>query len=106
MRLPARIEPWLSAEDREVWAREAPDKGAYRRRLAIWLTGVCRIPAHRVTELLCASRQAVWLGMAQYNQQGPEGHRRARCGGRRWAWLSCRGTALLLAVDSATFMAF
>ena len=85
MCLPARIEPWLSAEDRQVWAREAADKGAYQRRLAIWLTGVCRIPAHRVAELLCVSRQAVCLGIVQYNQHGPEGHPRTGCRGRRWA---------------------
>ncbi len=85
MRLPARIEPWLSTEDLQVRAREAPDKSAYQRRLAIWLTGVCHLPAHRVAESLCVSKQAVWLWITQYNWQGPEGLRRA---GRRWAWLS------------------
>ena len=73
MRPPARIEPWLSTEALQVWVREAPDKGAYQRRLAIWLTDVCRLPAHRVAESLCVSKQAVWLWIAQYNQQGPEG---------------------------------
>jgi len=88
MRLPARIEPWLSTEDLQVWVREAPDKSAYQRRLAIWLTGVCHLPAHRVAESLCVSKQAVWLWIAQYNQQGPEGLHCAGRGGRRWAWLS------------------
>jgi transposase len=88
MRPPARIEPWLSTQALQVWVREAPDKGAYQRRLAIWLTAVCRLPAHRVAESLCVSKQAVWLWIAQYNQQGPEGLRRAGRGGRRWAWLA------------------
>jgi transposase len=88
MRLPARIEPWLSTEDLQAWVREAPDKGAYQRRLAIWLTAVERLPAHRVAESLCVSKQAVWLWIAQYNEQGPEGLRRAGRGGRRWAWLA------------------
>jgi transposase len=88
MRLPARIEPWLSTEDLQVWVREAPDRSAYQRRLAIWLTEVCRLPAHRVAESLCVSKQAVWLWIAQFNRQGPEGLHRAGRGGRRWAWLS------------------
>ena len=88
MRPPARIEPWLSTQDLQVWVREAPDKGAYQRRLAIWLTDVCRLPAHRVAESLCVSKQAVWLWIAQYNRQGPEGLSRAGRGGRRRAWLS------------------
>ena len=40
MRLAAQIEPCLSTEDVQVWVREAPDKGANQRRLAVWLTGV------------------------------------------------------------------
>jgi len=88
MRLPARIEPWLSTEDLPVGVRKAPDKSAYQRRLAIWLTGVGRLPAHRVAESLCVSKQAIWLWIGQYNQDGPEGLHRAGRGGRRWAWLS------------------
>ncbi len=88
MRPPARIEPWLPTEALQVWVREAQDKEAYQRRLAIWLTDVCRLPAHRVAESLCVSKQAVWLWIAQYNQQGPEGLSRAGRGGRRRAWLS------------------
>lgn len=88
MRLPARIQPWLSTEGLQAWLREAPDKSSYQRRLAIWLTGVSRLPAHRVAESLCVSKQAVWLWIAQYNRQGPEGLHRVGRGGRRWAWLS------------------
>ena len=43
MRLAAQIEPSMSLGDLQVWVREAPDKGAYQRRLAVWLTGVCRL---------------------------------------------------------------
>jgi transposase len=88
MRFPARIESWLSTQDLQVWVREAPDKSAYQRRLAIWLTAVGRLAAHRVAELLCVSKQAVWLWIAQYNQQGSQGLHRTGRGGRRWAWLS------------------
>jgi hypothetical protein len=35
MRLPARIEPWLSTQDLQVWVREIPHKSAYQRRVAI-----------------------------------------------------------------------
>jgi transposase len=78
----------LPTEALQVWVREAPDKGAYQRRLAIWLTAVGRLPAHRVAEALCVSKQAVWLWIAQYNTQGPGGLQRAGRGGRRWAWLT------------------
>ena len=44
MRLPAQIEPWLSTVDLQVWVREAADKGAYQRRLAIWLTASADFP--------------------------------------------------------------
>jgi transposase len=88
MRPPAQIEPWLSTEDLQSWVREAPDKASYQRRLAIWLTHVGQLAAHQVAELLCASKQAVWLWIAQYNQRGPEGLQRQGRGGRRWAYLS------------------
>lgn len=68
MRLAAQIEPSMSLGDLQVWVREAPDKGAYQRRLAVWLTGVCRLSAHWVAESLCVSKQAVWLWIAQYNR--------------------------------------
>ena len=88
MRPPAQIEPWLSPEDLQTWVREAPDKASYQRRLAIWLTQVGQLAAHQVAEFLCASKQAVWLWIAQYNQRGPEGLQRQGRGGRRWAYLS------------------
>jgi transposase len=88
MRPPASIEPWLSTESMQVWVREAPDKSSFQRRLAIWLTHIGRLAAHQVAELLCASKQAVWLWISQYNQQGPEGLDRQGRGGRRWAFLS------------------
>jgi len=88
MRPPAQIEPWLDTVDLQTWVREAPDKASYQRRLAIWLTHVGRLAAHQVAEFLCASKQAVWLWIAQYNQQGPEGLRRRGRGGRRWAYLT------------------
>ena len=88
MRPPARIEPWLSTEDLQTWVREAPDKSSYQRRLAIWLTHVGPLAAHQVAELLCASKQAIWLWISQYNHQGPEGLQRQGRGGRRWAFLS------------------
>jgi len=88
MRPPASIKPWLSIEDMQVWVREAPDKSSYQRRLAIWLTRTGGFAAHSVAEFLCASTQAVWLWISQYNQQGPEGLDRQGRGGRRWAYLS------------------
>jgi transposase len=88
MRPPAHIEPWLDTEDLQTWVREAPDKASYQRRLAIWLTHVGRLAAHQVAEFLCASKQAVWLWIAQYNQHGPEGLQRQGRGGRRWAYLT------------------
>ncbi|MGA2722698.1 MAG: winged helix-turn-helix domain-containing protein [Bryobacteraceae bacterium] len=90
MRPPARIEPWLDTVDLQTWVREAPDKASYQRRLAIWLTHVGQLAAHQVAEFLCASKQAVWLWIAQYNQQGPEGLQRQGRGGRRWAYLSAK----------------
>jgi transposase len=88
MRPPARIEPRLGTEDLQTWVREAPDKASYQRRLAIWLTHAGRLAAHQVAEFLCASKQAVWLWMAQYNQRGPDGLQRQGRGGRRWAYLT------------------
>jgi transposase len=87
MRPPAEIALWLSTEDMQTWVREAPDKASYQRRLAIWLTHVERLPAHRVAQSLCVSTPAVWRWVQQYNQQGPQGLHRAGRGGRRWAFL-------------------
>src|SRR5258708_11048462 len=87
MRPPAEIALWLSTEDMQTWVREAPDKASYQRRLAIWLTHVERLAAHRVAQSLCVSTPAVWRWVQQHNHQGPEGLHRAGRGGRRWAFL-------------------
>src|SRR5258708_27517575 len=87
MRPPAEIALWLSTEDMQAWVREAPDKASYQRRLAIWLTHVERLSAHRVAQSLCVSTPAVWRWVQQYNHQGPEGLHRAARGGRPWAVL-------------------
>jgi len=97
MRPPTLIEPWLSTEDLQTWVREAPDKSSYQRRLAIWLTHVGRFAAHQVGEFLCASKQAVWLWISQYNREGPEGLQRQGRGGRRWAYLSAEEEVAFLA---------
>jgi transposase len=88
MRPPAEIALWLSTEDMQTWVREAPDKASYQRRLAIWLTHVERLSAHRVAQSLCVSTPAVWRWVQQYNHQGPEGLHRAGRGGRRWSFLN------------------
>ena len=90
MRPPAKIAPWFSVEQLQAWVREAPDKGSYQRRLAIWLTHLGPSPAWAVAEMLGVSQQAVWKWVAEYNRQGPDGLQREGRGGRRWALLSER----------------
>ena len=65
MRPPAEIALWLSTEDMQTWVREAPDKASYQRRLAIWLTHVERLSAHRVAQSLCVSSQNSIRGVLQ-----------------------------------------
>ncbi len=60
-------------------------KGAYQRRLAIWLTEVGPFAAHRVAEFLAISTQAVWKWLGEYNALGPQGLERHGRGGRRRA---------------------
>jgi len=96
MRPAATVQPWLSTEELQAWVREAPDKDSYQRRLAIWLTHVGRFPAHQIAEWLCVSKQAIWLWVGQYNDQGPEGLDRWGRGGRRWAYLSLEEEAAFL----------
>lgn len=55
MLAPAHIEAWLSTEDLQVSAREAPDKGPYQRP-AIWLASACHLPADRVAGSLWTSK--------------------------------------------------
>lgn len=88
MRPPARLEPWFSAEQLVAWMQEAPDKAAYQRRLAIWLTHLGLFPAAEVASMLGVSKQAVWKWVSQYNTQGPGGLDREGRGGRRWGLLS------------------
>jgi transposase len=87
MRPPAEMVLWLSTEDLQTWVREAPDKASYQQRLAIWLTHVKRLSAHRVAQSFCVLTPAVWRWVRQYNHQGPEGLHRAGRAGRRWAFL-------------------
>ena len=88
MKMPAQISPWLTDPELERWVREAPSQDAYKKRLAIWLTHRGPFHAHRVSDLLQVSKQAVWLWIKQYNQGGPESLDRKGRGGRRRAYLS------------------
>jgi transposase len=88
MKMPAQIHPWLSDDDLAKWVREAPSQDAYKKRLAIWLTRRGPFHAHRVSDLLQVSKQAVWLWIKQYNQGGPDSLDRKGRGGRRRAYLS------------------
>jgi transposase len=75
-------------EQLAAWVKEAPDKTAYQRRLAIWLTHAGPFAAHRVADLLAVSTQAVWKWVAEYNTLGPNGLDRKGRGGRRWGLMS------------------
>ena len=88
MKMPAHISPWLSEAELSTWVREAPSLDAYKKRMAIWLTHRGPFHAHRVSELLQVSKQAVWLWIKQYNQGGPYSLDRKGRGGRRRAYLS------------------
>ena len=88
MRRPAQIKAWLSTEELALWVQQAPDREAYRRRLAIWLTHIGPFHAHQVATMLQVSKQAVWLWIGQYNRDGPQGLQRKGRGGRRWSYLS------------------
>jgi len=65
MRGPAQIESWLSKEELLAWVREAADREAYQKRLAIWLTKIGPFPAYEVARMLGISKQAVWLWTGQ-----------------------------------------
>jgi transposase len=85
MRRPSSLVAWFTTTDQlKVWVHAAPDKAAYQRRLAIWLTHVGPFSANRVSELLAVSTQAVWKWIAEYNKMGPTGLDRKGRGGRRW----------------------
>ena len=87
MRRPAQIKPWLSEEELLSWLRDSPDRASYQRRLAIWLSWTKPMSAEEVARMLGVSKQAIWLWIGQYNQQGPEGLQRQGRGGRRWSLL-------------------
>lgn len=88
MKLPAHIHPWMTTEAMSDWVRQAPTMDAYKKRLSIWLTSRGPFHAHRVSELLQVSKQAVWLWVKQFNQGGPDSLDRKGRGGRRRAYLT------------------
>lgn len=96
MRSPGRIKEWLSIARMFQWLQGAPDQGAYKRRMAIWLTHTGKIHANKVAQILGVSKQAIWLWISQYNRQGPEGLERKGRGGRRWGFMSAEEEAELL----------
>ena len=88
MRKPSSLSPWFTVEQLVAWVKEAPDKTAYQRRLAIWLTYAGPFAAHRVANLLAVSTQAVWKWVGEYNTLGPSGLDRKGRGGRRWGLMT------------------
>jgi len=88
MRRPSSLSPWFTVEQLVAWVKEAPDKAAYQRRLAIWLTYAGPFAAHRVADLLAVSTQAVWKWVGEYNSLGPSGLGRKGRGGRRWGLMT------------------
>ena len=97
MRNPSQLKPWFSREELLAWVQEADDKGAYQKRLAVWLTHEGPFHAGDVARFLGVSKQAVWLWLGQYNRRGPSGLDRAGRGGRRWGFLPPDEEAHLLA---------
>jgi transposase len=92
-----QVEPWLSELELLEWVRAAESRGAYQRRLAVWLTHLRHYPAHEVSTQLGVSVPAVWRWLSQYNRQGPAGLARKGRGGRRWALLTLDRERELLA---------
>jgi transposase len=91
MRLPAKIEPWLTPEAMLEWvyeARAAP--GLLQKRLAVWLTFAGPFYAARVAELLGVAQGSVWRWVSRYNRLGPQGLGPTRRGGRRHGRLASR----------------
>jgi len=88
MRRPSSLRPWFTVVQLVAWVKESPDKAAYQRRLAIWLTYAGPFAAHRVAELLAVSTQAVWKWVGEYNALGPSGLERKGRGGRRWGLMT------------------
>jgi transposase len=88
MRPPAKIKDWLGQEEMLHWLHEAPSEGIFHRRLAIWLTSVGKIHAHRVASMLGVSTQSVWMWIKSYNSIGTNGLEQKKRGGRNWAYLN------------------
>ncbi len=88
MRPAAKIKPYMTKYQMQEWLREAPDKAAFQRRQAIWLTSVEQLHAYRVAGMLGVSTQVVWLWIGQYNKLGQRGLERTGRGGRHWSFLS------------------
>ena len=97
MRKPSSLSPWFTVDQLVAWVKEAPDKTAYQRRLAIWLTHAGPFAAHRVADLLAVSTQAVWKWVCEYNTLGPIGLDRKGRGGRRWGMMSLEEERAFLA---------
>jgi len=88
MRMPSDLTPWFTTDQLMEWVKEAPDKTAYQRRLAVWLTHAGKLPAHRIAELLLVSTQSIWKWIGEYNSLGPAGLDRQGRGGRRWGLMT------------------
>lgn len=97
MRPPAKIKDWLSIEKMFQWVQSAPDKSVYKCRMSIWLTHTGKLHAGKVADILNVSKQAIWLWVRQYNEQGPAGLERRGRGGRRWGLMSPQEEKELLA---------
>jgi transposase len=97
MRPPATITDWLSLDKMFQWVQAAPDELAYKCRMSIWLTHTGKMHAGKVAMILGVSKQAVWLWIRQYNENGPPGLERHGRGGRRWGLLSPQEEQTLLA---------
>jgi len=101
MRNPSSLTPWFTTDQLMAWVKESPDKSAYQRRLAIWLTHAERLSAHRVATLLAVSVQAVWKWLGEYNTFGPTGLDRKGRGGRRWGLMTLEEERTFLAQQLA-----
>jgi transposase len=91
MRLPAKIEPWLTPEAMLEWvyeARAAP--GLLQKRLAVWLTWAGPFYAARVAQLLGVAQVSVWRWVSRYKRLGPQGLGPTGRGGRRHGRLAGR----------------
>ena len=88
MRAPAKVSPWMDCEELDRWARDAPTKELYQRRLAIWWTACGGRHATEIASLLQTSTRTVRRWIQQFNTGGPAALDSLNLGGRRWAYLS------------------